>query len=237
VRPNWNEQPPSESLTGKVWRYRQDSGTTKMGWLNSVGCPWGYVDCLDKWQALIAGILGFAAAIIVVWMTLRSERRKERREFQALKIAIGSEIRQFALMAIGAHERCIAAIDHQIGMSLHDLEDACRFPVPIIYESNANSVGKFGNCVHALVLFFGNISVLRRTVDRIKANVHASGSIGQDNTKLVAGVLLTISEIGEFLVSRIDNPKYFAEADNRYRERLREARNAWNLRFPRPGNA
>ena len=51
-------------------------------------------------------------------MTLRSERRKERREFQALKIAIGSEIRQFALMAIGAHERCIAAIDHQIGMGM-----------------------------------------------------------------------------------------------------------------------
>ena len=140
-----------------------------MDWLQRFHLPncSGFVGCLDKWQALEAGVLGFAAAIIVVWMTLRSERRREKREFQALKIAIGSEIRQFALTAIEAHERCAAAIDKPLGMSLHDLEDACRFSIPIIYESNANSVGKFGNCVHELVLFFGNISVLRQTVDRI----------------------------------------------------------------------
>jgi hypothetical protein len=194
----------------------------------------GYVDCLDKWQALEAGVLGFAAAITVVWMTLRSERRREKREFQALKIAIGSEIRQFALMAIEAHERCAAAIDNPRGMSLHDLEDACRFPIPIIYESNANSVGKFGNCVHELVLFVGNISVLRQTVDRIESNTHPGGDIGRDNTVTAAGALLMISEIGEFLVARIKNPKYFENADNRYRERLKVARDAWNTRFPHP---
>jgi hypothetical protein len=36
--------------------------------------PWHYtnaIDFLDHWQALIAGVLGFAAAIIVVWITLR----------------------------------------------------------------------------------------------------------------------------------------------------------------------
>jgi hypothetical protein len=191
----------------------------------------GYVDCLDKWQALEAGVLGFAAAIIVVWMTLRSERRKERREFRALKTAIGSEIRQFALMAIEAHERCATGLNHQFGMKLHDLEDACRFPPPIIYENNADSVGKFGNCAHELVLFFGNILILGHTLDRIKANVHTSGYIGADNTKTAGGALLMISEIGEFLVSRIDNPKYFDSADRRYRERLRVARNAWNDRF------
>ena len=207
-----------------------------MDWLQRFHLPncSGFVGCLDKWQALEAGVLGFAAAIIVVWMTLRSERRREKREFQALKIAIGSEIRQFALTAIEAHERCAAAIDKPLGMSLHDLEDACRFSIPIIYESNANSVGKFGNCVHELVLFFGNIRVLRHAVDRIKANTHPNGKIGPDNTKMVAGVLLGISEIGEFLVSRINNPSYFENADNRYREKLRVARDAWNTRFPRP---
>ena len=193
------------------------------------------MDWLDKWQALEAGILGFAAAIIVVWMTLRSEKRREKREFQTLRLAIGSEIRQFAQTAIEAHERCAAAIDKSgnRGISLHDLEDACRFPIPVIYESNANSVGKFGNCVHELVLFFGNISVLRHTVDRIKANTDPILGIGNDNTIAVARTLLTISEIGEFLVSRINNPNYFENADNLYRERLKVAREAWNRQFPR----
>jgi hypothetical protein len=190
----------------------------------------GYVACLDKWQALEAGVLAFAAAIIVAWITLRSERRK----LQALKIAIGSEIRQFALTAIEAHERCAAAIGNPLGMSLHDLEDACRFPIPIIYESNANTVGKLGNCVHELILFFGSIRVLRQTVDRIKANTHPGGNIGRDNTITAAGELLKISEIGEFLAQRINNPRYFENADNRYRERLKVGRDAWNKQFPRP---
>jgi hypothetical protein len=194
----------------------------------------GYVACLDKWQALVAGILGFAAAILVVWMTLRSEGRKQRREFQTLKLAIAAEIRHFALLAIAAHERCAVAIDDQGGITLHDLEDACRFSRPVIYENNASSVGKFGNCVHELVLFFGNISVLGHTIDRIKANTRAIGFgyIGRDNTITVAGALLTICEIGEFLASRISNTEYFEKGDDRYRKTLKVARDARNERFP-----
>jgi hypothetical protein len=54
--------------------------------LDEVTEPWHYttaLDALDHWQALIAGGLGFLAAIIVVYVTLRIERRKLERELDA----------------------------------------------------------------------------------------------------------------------------------------------------------
>jgi hypothetical protein len=149
----------------------------------------------------------------------------------ALKAALGSEIRQFALMALEAHERFASSLDGRSGASMHDLEDACRFPAPIIYESNAASVGKFGNCVHDLVLFFASILILKQAIERMKS-IHGHGFIGVENTKHVAAELLKICEIGEFLLPRIDNPSYFENADRRYCELLSKARAAWKAKYP-----
>jgi hypothetical protein len=45
-------------------------------WISHV---WGCVVAfLDRWQALVAGVLGFAAAIFVVRITLRGEARKHK---------------------------------------------------------------------------------------------------------------------------------------------------------------
>jgi hypothetical protein len=58
---------------------------------------------LYDWQWLLAGALGFAAAIIVVVITLLSERRKTGRELVAIRRSLGVELRQFVTMAHGAH--------------------------------------------------------------------------------------------------------------------------------------
>jgi hypothetical protein len=150
---------------------------------------------------------------------------------------MGSEIRQFARLALEGHERAAAALEPG-GLTVHALEDISRFPTPVIYERNADSAGKFGNCVLELILFFGNISIFGRAVERIKTNTGSRRApIGLDNTKMVADELLKISQIGESLISQIDNPRYFDDADGRYRKQLRVARDAWNLRLKRMGDA
>lgn len=58
---------------------------------------------LYDWQSLLAGALGFAAAIIAVVLTLLAERRKARRELVAIRRSLGVELRQFVTMAHGAH--------------------------------------------------------------------------------------------------------------------------------------
>ena len=67
--------------------------------------PWHFttwLDLFDHWQALIAGALGFAAAIIVVRFTLRIERRKAQLELDALRKSLAVELRQVVPHALGA---------------------------------------------------------------------------------------------------------------------------------------
>jgi hypothetical protein len=55
---------------------------------------WDMAAWLDHWQALLAGVLGFGAAIVVVAFTLRSERRRADRDLEALRRSLGIEVRQ-----------------------------------------------------------------------------------------------------------------------------------------------
>ena len=43
---------------------------------------------LTDWGSLIAGLTGFAAAIIAVWLAISSERRKAKRELKSLRRAL-----------------------------------------------------------------------------------------------------------------------------------------------------
>jgi hypothetical protein len=59
--------------------------------------PWHYttfLDLIDHWQSLTAGVLGFAAAIIAVILALQTERRKMQRELDALQKSLAVELRQ-----------------------------------------------------------------------------------------------------------------------------------------------
>jgi len=62
-----------------------------------------WLDLLDHWQAVIAGVVGFAAAIVAVVITLRSERRKAVRELDTLRKSLGVEMRQFTVQALNGH--------------------------------------------------------------------------------------------------------------------------------------
>jgi hypothetical protein len=109
--------------------------------------PWHYatvLDLLDHWQALIAGVLGFAAAIGVVWVTLRIERRKLQREMDALKKSLGVELRQqvaHALRAGLALRRLAGAPPPIIARMLQSLASV---PAPMVYPATAHKIGLLG---------------------------------------------------------------------------------------------
>jgi hypothetical protein len=60
--------------------------------------PWNYTtfwDWLDHWQSLVAGLVALLAALVAVLGSEVFARRKERREIQALRDSLASEIRLY----------------------------------------------------------------------------------------------------------------------------------------------
>src|SRR5260370_28563302 len=101
------------------------------------------LEIADHWQAFLAGILGFGAAIFAVWATLRAERRNMKAEDRTFKHALGAEVRPFGLRALEALQ-FLRAHRQQL-ITIHQLEDRTRFPSPAIYLSNGHRIGSLGD--------------------------------------------------------------------------------------------
>ena len=61
------------------------------------------VNFLDHWQTLITGLIALVAAIITVRCTLAVERRKAKRELEALRKSLAVELRLLIPRALGVH--------------------------------------------------------------------------------------------------------------------------------------
>src|SRR5271155_1104661 len=138
------------------------------------------INILHDWQdlaagilAFFAGILGFSAAIYAVSATLRGERRRDERELLAIQQALTAEIFQFATLALEAHKEVkrLATTRPNAGVTIHDLEEATRFPDPVIYPNTANRLGLLGDHANDVVFFFSQIQVIRAPVSRIRRDL------------------------------------------------------------------
>lgn len=126
--------------------------------------PWHYstfLDLIDHWQALIAGMLGFAAAIIVIRFTLKIEQRKLDRELDALRKSLAVELRQVVPRALGAGValRDLARSRQQITARM--VENYARIPVPVIYPAIADKIGLLGNDAMGVVIVYSSIELGR----------------------------------------------------------------------------
>lgn len=126
--------------------------------------PWHYttfLDLLDRWQALIAGVLGFAAAIGVVWVTLRIERRKLQRELDDLRKSLALELRQVVPRALGAGEalRNVARSGQKITARM--VENYARVPTPMVYPATAGKIGSLGDDAMNVVIIYSLIELGR----------------------------------------------------------------------------
>jgi hypothetical protein len=133
--------------------------------------PWRYttlLDLIDHWQALIAGTLGFVAAILVVWFTLRSERRKRKHELEALRRSLGVEVRQLVVAALDAHRSFKRmAQKRESKISARIVENYGYLPDPIIYRATADKIGLLGSQAMDVVAIYLQAEIVRGGITRL----------------------------------------------------------------------
>src|SRR5215467_10347386 len=102
--------------------------------------------------SLIAGVLGFTAAIGAVLATLCTERCRARRELASLRRALGVEVRLYTANALEAHLYCKSLLLNDIGPRPALLMgDRAKPPPSVIYENAVVKVGEFRDCAATLV--------------------------------------------------------------------------------------
>src|SRR5882757_9190182 len=102
-----------------------------------------FLAALDRWQALIAGALGFGAAIWTVRRTLQAEERKTKREIETLRHSLGVEIRQCVGSALAMHRslRRLAQMERRIPITSWMIENSGPLLRPVVYPASADKIG------------------------------------------------------------------------------------------------
>jgi len=144
----------------------------------------------DHWQSLIAGSVGAGAAIVAVVFTLRAERRRRDQEASAITIALGAEIRQFALRAYEAHLNLRRRLENNEPISVHQLDDDARFPAPVIYPNIAKGLGMLGKNAHVVVIFYGRVDLMRDAIRRLREKLRPDDPIDNPTAATLVAVLL-----------------------------------------------
>lgn len=131
-------------------------------------------DWLNYWQDLVAAIIGAAFLTGTVGWTLLSERRRQKSEAAAFRLALGAEIRQLAAATLGAYlslrdlvgelnptERISTISATQIGL-------CCKLPEPVVYPRGADRLGMLGErAAFDAVYFYGQLALILETVRHV----------------------------------------------------------------------
>jgi hypothetical protein len=158
--------------------------------------PWHYttaLDLFDHWQALIAGVLGFAAAIGVVWVTLRIEWRKSERELDALRKSLAVELRQVVPRALGAGIALWRLAKSGQRITARMIESYARSPDPKVYPAIADKIGLLGDDAMGVVIVYSLNELARSGVVSL-INSREPDDIPRDTVAASALPFLTACE-------------------------------------------
>jgi hypothetical protein len=158
--------------------------------------PWHFttwLDLFDHWQALIAGALGFAAAIIVVRFTFKMERRKAQLELDALRKSLAVELRQVVPRALGAALalRKLAHGPEQITSRM--VESFSRMPTPSVFPAAAGRIGLLGDDAMGVVIIYSLFELGRSGIISL-INSRDPNNISSDTVAASAIPFLTACE-------------------------------------------
>jgi hypothetical protein len=181
------------------------------------------VEWLNKWQALIAGIVGFAAAILAVAITLRAERRKAAREqnedLSSLRRALGSEMRQFTDRVLLAHVKCCDLAESGIA-TLEDMQKVVRFSKPVIYPLMANKLGRLGDDAYYVVDFFGYLELVNESLRQWEQQIIFPKTVGRGDLIQTAITLLSACDAGVHLLPKLRASPTDEDRDRKLVDRL-----------------
>jgi hypothetical protein len=127
-----------------------------------------FVDFLDHWQAIIAGVLGFAAAIIVVRITLQIERRKADRELDALRKSLGVELRAVARNALATYNSLMNRVRNNTATTGQTLQIVGGLSTPIVFPACASKIGLLGSDAMEIVVIYSFIEIARGGVTSLE---------------------------------------------------------------------
>ncbi len=150
-----------------------------------------FVDFVDHWQTLIAGLIALIAAIITVVVTLKVERRKVDRELDALRKSLAVELRQLIPGALGVHRSLTklgAKTDGPITARM--LESLSRMPAPIVYPANAHKIGLLEKDAMDVVIVYGLLDIARGGVARLITTYRTPDDISPNVVLGTAGAFL-----------------------------------------------
>ena len=133
--------------------------------------PWQYttfLDLIDHWQTLIAGLLALGAAAITVFFTLKVERRKADRELDALRKSLAVELRQLVPRALGVYGS-LAKVGSKTNapITARMLESLSQMPISVVYPANAHRIGLLEEDAMDVVMVYGLLEIARSGVARL----------------------------------------------------------------------
>jgi len=156
--------------------------------------PWHYttfVDFVDHWQTLLAGLIALGAAIITVVVTLSVERRKVDRELEALRKSLAVELRQLIPGALGVHGSLTKLGSKTDGpITARMVESLSRMPAPIIYPANAHKIGLLEKDAMDVVIVYGLLDIARDGVARLTATYRTPDNISPNVVLMTAAAFL-----------------------------------------------
>ncbi len=156
----------------------------------------------------------------------------------ALRVALGAEIRQFALRAYDAHLSIRRRLENGGAISLHQLDDDARFPAAIIYPNVAANLGTLERHAHEAVIFYGQIDLMRDAMHRLKGQLKPDDTIDRPTAAMLVTVLLDVChEAQNILPAFVGTPR--SEHDAEFIGVVTEAREIWEKKkgtffFPPP---
>ncbi len=165
--------------------------------------PWHFttlIDLIDHWQSLLAGLLAFGAAILVVRFTLKSESRKTDRELTALRRSLGVEIRQRIVGALSAHRslrRLAQSQNTQITSRM--IESLTFLPEPVVYPASADKIGLLGSQAMEIVIVYGLLEAVKDSVERLLRS-RTPDDISHEIVAQTAGLLMGVCRQGQTLL-------------------------------------
>jgi hypothetical protein len=181
--------------------------------------------------SIIAGCLGFAAAIIAVLLAMGSERRKVTRELASLRRALGVEVRHYTWNAYRAHCELKAMIVGNISpIPAIFVEDKAKLPLPQIYPNAVVQIGEFGEATANIVLFFNRVNVTREAAERLLRHPSSQNLPSGEVAWAVEG-LIRIAEVGMQLLPHLQTG---IDAEDRHDDevtkKIESELNDWNAR-------